>query len=75
MPKIPTGAEYHALAAQDHEQAAEHHRQASAHYMKKEYAFAAHQAVIAYGHMRHAVHHASEAGKFHAERDGKESLE
>ena len=72
MPHTRTGAEYHTLAAEHHEEAARHHRKAAVYYEEREYAFAAHEAVIAYGHTRHAVHQASEAGKFHAERYSQE---
>lgn len=64
------GAEHHVSAANHHEQAAHHHRQAAKHYQLKEYAHAAHQAQIAYGHINHAVLQANEAAKYHAEQHG-----
>jgi hypothetical protein len=50
MNKALTGTEHHNAAAVHHEQAALHHREASRHYAEKDYAQAAHQALIAHGH-------------------------
>ncbi|HYM30982.1 MAG TPA: hypothetical protein VEU47_06775 [Candidatus Cybelea sp.] len=70
--KTLTGTEHHVAAAEHHEQAASHHRQASKHYAEKDYAHAAHQALIAHGHMQHAVRHGNEATKYHLEHHGDE---
>jgi hypothetical protein len=45
---------------------------ASKHYAEKDYAHAAHQALIAHGHMQHAVRHGNEATKYHLEHHGEE---
>ena len=63
-----TGAEHHTLAAEHHEQAARQHRQASQHYEEKDYAGAARASLIAHDHTQQAVHHSTEAGKYHTER-------
>jgi len=73
MGKILTGTEHHMAAAQHHEQAASHHRLASKHYAEKDYAHAAHQALIAHGHTKQAVRHGNEATKYHLEMYNKES--
>jgi hypothetical protein len=73
MNKLLTGTEHHVAAAAHHEQAALHHRLASQHYTEKDYAHAAHQALIAHGHMQQAVRHGNEATKYHVEQHGKES--
>jgi len=68
------GSEYHRSAAEHHELAATHHRQAASHYEKKEFALAAHQAQIAYGHLQHVLVHSANAGKYHAEHYGDEAV-
>jgi hypothetical protein len=67
MAKILTGKEHHVAAAEHHAHAATHHRQASVHYEGKDYAHAAHQALIAYGHTQQAVRHANDATKYYLE--------
>src|SRR6185312_11034738 len=67
MTKHLSGAEHHLAAATHHEQAAAHHRLASQHYAEKDYAHAAHQALIAHGHGQQAARHANEATKYHIE--------
>jgi hypothetical protein len=67
MAKILTGAEHHIAAAEHHEQAAAYHRRASEYYAEKDYAHAAHQALIAHGHTQQALRHGSEATKYHLE--------
>jgi len=52
--------------------AAPHHRQASKHYADKDYAYAAHQALVAHGHAQHAMRHGNEATKYHVEHQDKE---
>jgi hypothetical protein len=47
--------------------------QASKHYEEKDYAHAAHQALIAHDHTRRAIHHGNEAGKYHAEQHSNAS--
>ena len=73
MARIVTGAEHHVAAAEHHEHAASHHRLASQHYAEKDYAHAAHQALIAHGHMQQAVHHSNEATKYHLEQHAKDA--
>jgi hypothetical protein len=73
MPKILTGGEHHIAAAEHHEQAATNHRRASKHYAEKDYAHAAHQALIAHGHTQQAVRHGNEATKYHLELHDKNS--
>lgn len=70
-----SGAEHHTLAAEHHEQAARQHRQASQHYEEKDYAGAARGSLIAHDHTQQAVHHSSEAGKYHAERTARHAKE
>jgi hypothetical protein len=72
MVKNLTGAERHTAAAEHHEQAASHHRLASKHYAEKDYAHAAHQALIAHGYTQQAVRHGNEATKSYLEQHGKE---
>jgi hypothetical protein len=67
MTKTLTGTEHHIAAAEHHERAAQHHRQASKHYAEKDFARAAHQALIAHGHTQQAIWHANEATKYHIE--------
>ena len=69
MAKTLTGSEHHKAAAEHHEQAASRHRGASECYAKKDYARAAHQALIAHGHTQQAVRHGNEATKYHLEHD------
>ncbi|WP_330868382.1 hypothetical protein [Paraburkholderia sp.] len=50
-------------AASHHEQAARHHREASRHFEAgRDFAHAAHQAMMAHGHTLHAIDQAHEAG-------------
>jgi hypothetical protein len=50
-------------AASHHEQAARHHREASRHFEDgRDFAHAAHQAMMAYGHTLHAIEQAHDAG-------------
>jgi hypothetical protein len=65
--KHVSGTEHHIAAANHHEQAAAHHRLASEHYAERDYAHAAHQALIAHGHGQQAARHAYEATKYHLE--------
>ena len=67
MNKALTGTEHHDAAAMQYEQAAFHHREASRHYAAKDYAHAAHQALIAHGHTQQAIRHGNEATKYHVE--------
>jgi hypothetical protein len=73
MAKHLSGTEHHLAAATHHEQAAAHHRLASQHYAEKDYAHAAHQALIAHGHAQQGIRHANEATKYHIEQHGKAS--
>jgi hypothetical protein len=73
MTKNLTGTEHHAAAADHHEQAATHHRKASILYTEKDYAQAAHQALIAHGHTQKAIRHGNEATKYHLELHGEDS--
>ncbi len=73
MTRILTGTEHHVAAAEEHEKAALHHRRASQHYAEKDYAHAAHQALIAHGHTQRAIRHGNEATKYHVEQHGKAS--
>ncbi|HEX4111900.1 MAG TPA: hypothetical protein VH020_05135 [Stellaceae bacterium] len=68
MAKHLSGTEHHLAAATHHEQAAMHHRLASQHYAEKDYAHAAHQALIAHGHAQQGIRHANEATKYHIEQ-------
>jgi len=64
-------AEHHASAAFHHRQAAQFHREASRHYeIGKDFAHAAHQALIAHGHALRAIDHGNQAGKYYAGQDG-----
>jgi hypothetical protein len=64
-------AEHHASAAIHHEQAVRYHREASRHYQTgKDYAHAAHQALVAHGHALLAIDRGTEASKYYAEHDG-----
>jgi hypothetical protein len=71
MAKHPSGSEQHLTAAANYGQAALHHRLASQHYTEKDYARAAHQALMAHGHAQQAVCHANEAAKYHIEQHDK----
>ena len=71
--KILTGAERHTAAAEHHEQSASHHRLASKHYAEKDFAHAAHQALIAHGHTQLAVRNGNEATRYHLEHYEKEA--
>lgn len=72
MVKVLTGVEHHVAAVEHHEQAALCHRRASEYYAGKDYAHAAHQALIAHGHTQEAVRHGNEATKYHLELHAKE---
>ena len=72
MTRMFTGKEHHLAAADHHELAARHHRRASKHYEDEDYAHAAHQALIAHGHMQQAARHGNEATKYHVEHHGKD---
>jgi hypothetical protein len=64
-------AEHHASAAIHHEQAARYHREASRHYQTgKDYAHAAHQALVAHGHALQAIDRGNDASKYYAGHDG-----
>ena len=55
-------AEHHASAANHHQQAAQFHREASRHFeIGKDYAHAAHQAMIGHGHALRALRDGEEA--------------
>jgi hypothetical protein len=71
MSRTLTGTEHHDAAAGHHELAAWHHREASRHYTDKDFALAAHQALIAHGHTQQAMRHGNEATKYHVEHHGK----
>jgi hypothetical protein len=63
--------EHHTSAAFHHGQAAQFHHEASKHYQTgKDYAHAAHQALIARGHALHAIDRGNEARKYYAEHNG-----
>ncbi len=68
------GADHHLAAAQHLELAAQHHRQAVACYKADDFALAAHQSQIAYGHLQHALKHAGSAAMYHAEHYGDEAV-
>jgi hypothetical protein len=64
------GAEHHASAAGHHEDAANFHHQASMHYeIGKDYAHAAHQALVAHGHAMQAIEHANHARDHYPDYD------
>jgi hypothetical protein len=71
MSKLLSGTEHHEAAVSHHEQAAWRHREASRNYAEKDYAHAAHQALIAHGHTQQAIRHGNEATKYHVEHHGK----
>jgi hypothetical protein len=61
----------HAAAASHHEQAAHYHREASHHYqIGKDYAHAAHQALVAHGHSLRALEHGQAALACYIEHEG-----
>jgi hypothetical protein len=63
-------AAHHASAAAHHNEAARYHREASRHYLVgKDYAHAAHQALVAHGHALHAVGRGHEANKYYLQND------
>jgi len=71
MPSENTASQHHLSAATHHERAAHFHREAATHYLiGKDYAHAAHQALIAQGHAWHAIDHGNEASKHYADNDG-----
>jgi hypothetical protein len=62
----PSKKEHLEAAASHHEQAARLHREASRHFEEgKDFAHAAHQAMLAHGHALHAIDRANEALKHH----------
>ena len=67
MTRILTGAEHHAAAADHYQQAARHHRLASKHYAERDYAHAAHQALIGYGYAQRAARHVDAATRYRFE--------
>jgi hypothetical protein len=73
MTKVLTGTQHHEAAAEHHAQAATHHHQASVHYEEKDYAHAAHQALMAHGHTQQAVRHANDATKYYLEQLAKDA--
>jgi len=63
--------DHHMAAARHHEQAAYFHREASRHYqIGKDYAHAAHQALVAHGHELRAMEHGQEARAAYARHEG-----
>jgi len=73
METIQRAANNHIRAAEHLERAAHHHREAARHYQAGNHEKAGHQAHIAYGHSRHALHLADEAGRLHAQQfDGND---
>jgi hypothetical protein len=59
-------------AAFHHKQAARFHREASRHHeIGKDYAHAAHQALVAHGHGLRAIDYGNDAGTYFAEHDRK----
>lgn len=63
-------AEHHASAATHHHASAQFHREASRHYeVGKDYAHAAHQALIAHGRAMLALDRGSEAGRYYRGQD------
>jgi hypothetical protein len=63
--------DHHTSAANHHQQAARFHREASKHFeIGKDYAHAAHQALIAHGHAVQAIHSGNEARRYYAEHNG-----
>lgn len=64
--------DHHLSAARHHDQAAHFHREAARHYqIGKDYAHAAHQALIARGHELRAVEHGHAASALYAEHEGR----
>ena len=65
------GAEHHASAVMHHGHAMRFHREASRHYqVGKDYAHAAHQALVAHGHTMQAIEHGQKASENYAEHGG-----
>ena len=71
MESIQRAANSHNRAADHLDQAARHHREAAKHYEAGNNEKAGHHAHIAYGHSRHALHLADEAGRLHAAQFGE----
>jgi hypothetical protein len=70
--KHNNAAGYLTSAALHHKQVAQFHREASRHYqVGKNYAHAAHQALVAHGHGLQAIDHGNDAGTYFAEQNGK----
>src|SRR5476651_332982 len=64
-------AEHHNRAAMHHTLAARYHREASRHYQTgKDYAHAAHQALVAHGHALQAIDRGNDASKYYAGHNG-----
>lgn len=64
-------AAHHAAASVHHGQAMQFHREASRHYqIGKDYAHAAHQALVAHGHTMQAMEHGQKASEDYAEHGG-----
>ncbi|MGF6721158.1 hypothetical protein P3T43_000499 [Paraburkholderia sp. GAS41] len=67
MTTKPSKKEHLDAAASHHEQAGRFHREASRHFEDgKDFAHAAHQAMMAHGHTLHAIERANEAHKHQA---------
>jgi len=65
-------AEHHGSAAVHHQQAMRYHREAATHYqVGKDYAHAAHMALVAHGHGWQAIDHGKQANTFYIDQDGK----
>jgi len=64
--------EHHGSAVVHHQQALRYHREASLHYqLGKDYAHAAHMALVAHGHGWQAIDHGKQANTFYIEQEGK----
>ena len=64
-------AGHHASAVSHHGQAMQFHREAARHYqIGKDYAHAAHQALVAHGHTMQAMEHGQKAAEAYAEHGG-----
>ncbi len=66
----------HGLAADHHDRAARYHREAGRHYeIGKDFAHAAHMALLAHGHTSRALDHGRQAGQYYAGRHAAEATE
>jgi len=75
MSEHQNGTVHHASAAHHHMQAAHYHREASRHYqVGKDYAHAAHQALLAHGHAMQAIAQGDKAKQYYDGHAGKGSL-